>query len=228
MKYRILIFDLDNTLIDFSYMEEMSLGANLKKHGLPHEEEHIKAYKIFNSICWDKLERGIYDKDTCVVKRFEMFLKAYELSGDARQINEDYLNSLPNYARWIDGAKELIEELYRDYYLIMMTNGVKRAQEQKIKNLGLDKYFKHIIISDDTGFSKPDIRIFEYMENLSGQKNKCEMLMIGDSLSSDILGGINYKIDTCWYNPKGKKSDLPFTYSIEYLGELRQILKEHQ
>ena len=104
----------------------------------------------------------------------------------------------------------------------MMTNGVTSSQNSK-----LDKghYFDHIIISDEVGSHKPDIAIFEHMESLIGPFDKSEMIIVGDSLTSDMTGGINYNIDTYWFNPKGLTSHLNITHEIRHLNELFEILE---
>ncbi len=223
-KFKVLIYDLDNTLIDFNKAETLSLIKVLKKYKIASTEENIKKYKEFNKSAWQGLERGLYNKERCVVLRFENFLNYLRIDLNPDRMNQDYLDELSEHAPLIDGAIEVLEYSKDKYKMIMMTNGVKRVQESKLKKSNLAKYFDHILISGDIGYNKPDIRIYEYMENLIGKFDKSEILMIGDSLSSDIKGGVNYGIKTCFYNPKSIKHEIDVDYEIRDLKELLEIL----
>ncbi len=225
-KFDVLIFDLDNTLIDFSKSETIALPEALKHYGITVSDAEIKEYQKISRQCWVDMEKGIYSKEKCVVLRFERFLKYLGVEGiDPKELNEKYLDSLSIHVPLMPDTEQLLSKLKDDYLLVMMTNGIKRVQEAKNKKSGLDKYFDYIIISDDVGYNKPDIRIYEYMENLIGKHDKDRMLMIGDSVGSDIEGGINYGIKTCFFNPKGNTCELAADYEVKSMREILEILR---
>jgi len=227
--YKLIILDLDNTLIDFDQMEIESLKACFQKHGLPCEENRILAYKAINERLWQGLEEGLYKKSEILTLRFEKWLNHYQLNGNPKELNEDYLGQMPSFTQFIDGAKDLLDFVKGKYKLIMMTNGVQKAQERKIDHIGIRDYFDHIIISDEVGYHKPSVEIFEHMMSLIGEIKKEEMIILGDSLSSDVKGGLNFSIDTCWFN-KDKKNVVhnKAKYVISDLTEFVDLLKKHQ
>ncbi len=224
-KFDVLIFDLDNTLINFSESETIALPEALKHYGVTVSEEEIKEYQKISRQCWVDMEKGIYSKDQCVVLRFERFLKYLGIKGiNPKELNEKYLDSLSIHVPLMAGTDEVLSKLKDNYLLVMMTNGIKRVQEAKIKKSGLDKYFDCVIISDDVGYNKPDIRIYEYMENKIGKHDKDKILMIGDSAGSDIEGGINFGIKTCFFNPKGNECELKVDYEVKDMTEILDIV----
>ncbi len=225
-KFDVLIFDLDNTLIDFSQSETVALPTALKLYDIKVSDEDIREYQKISRQCWVDMEKGIYTKDECVVLRFERFLKYLEIDHiDPKELNEKYLDSLSIHVPLMDSTNEVLTKLKENYLLVMMTNGIKRVQEAKIKKSGLNKYFDYVIISDDAGYNKPDIKIYEYMEKLIGKHNKDKMLMIGDSVGSDIEGGINYGIKTCFFNPKGNECELKIDYEVKSMKEILGIVE---
>lgn len=226
MNYDLIIFDLDNTLLDFDLMEVNSLSEVLKKNNIEPTNEIISIYKKINSKYWSELELGTHTKEVILVKRFEdFFLKlGYEI--DPNKFNEDYLDTMENHIYLIDEAKEILEYSFQKSTLVIMTNGVKSAQKNKLKRMDFNKYFSEIIISDEVGYHKPSIEIFKYLENKIGVINKKRTIIVGDSLTSDIKGGNNFNITTCWFN-KNKvlsNSNIHTDYEITELKELYNIL----
>ncbi len=225
-KFDVLIFDLDNTLIDFSHSETIALPIALEKFGIKCLEDDIKVYQKISRECWVNMEKGLFTKERCVVLRFERFLEHLGIEGvDAKYLNQQYLDALSTAVPLMEGTEEVLENVKGDYVLVMMTNGVKWVQESKVAKSGLDKFFEHIIISDDAGYNKPDIRIYEYMEKLIGKFDKDRMLMIGDSVGSDIEGGLNYGIKTCFFNPKGLDCEYEIDYEVNKMIDILGILK---
>ncbi len=225
-KFEVLIFDLDNTLIDFSQSETVALPSAMKAFGIEVTDEQITEYQKISRQCWVDMEAGIYTKSECVVLRFERFLDYLGVENvDPKEANEKYLDCLSIHVPLMEGTNEVLAKLKEDYLLVMMTNGIKRVQEAKIQKSGLDKYFDCVIISDDAGFNKPDVRIYEYMEGLIGKHDKDRMLMIGDSVGSDIEGGINFGIKTCFFNPKGNECKLKVDYEVKSMKEILGVVE---
>ncbi len=225
MKYKIIILDLDNTLIDFDRLEESLLKFIFEKYDVNGNKEYIDTFKKINKALWLDVEKGLKKRDNIVYLRFKYFLEQYNLIRDYHQMSEDYLNNMHHHVYLFDHVIETMEYLKKHFTVVMMTNGVKRVQEMKIKRSGLKKYFDEIIISEDTGYSKPHIGIFEYMEEKIGMHPKSEILIVGDSLTSDIRGGKNYGIDTCFFNIKNKKANKDVDYEIKDIKELIDIVK---
>ncbi len=224
MKYNTLIIDLDNTLIDFDLMEENSLKQAFEKNGISYSKEMLDRYYEINVKMWKDLELGLAIKSEIVVKRFEILFKEYGIDVSPSKINNDYLSFMPENIFYIDGAKKFLETIKNKYTNILMTNGLIEVQKEKIKRLSLDDYFDHIIISGEVGYEKPNIKIYEYMEKLTSDLDKNKVLAIGDSLSSDIKGGENYGVDTCWFNKNKKKKTSNATYEIDSLYDLINII----
>ncbi len=225
MKYNTLIIDLDNTLIDFDIMEEKSLIQAFDKNAIPYNKEILDRYYEINVKMWKDLELGLAKKSDIVVKRFEILFKEYGIEVCPVKFNKDYLSFMPENIYFIDGARKVLETIKDKYTNVLMTNGLIDVQKEKIKRLSLDDYFEYIIISGEVGYEKPNVEIYEYMENLLGGVDKNKVLAIGDSLSSDIKGGKNYGIDTCWFNKNKKNKDNDASYEIDSLYDLLDIIR---
>ncbi len=186
----------------------------------------LEAYRLINTKLWQSLEKGEYEKNTILNLRFDKLFRQYNLHIRGDEFNNKYLDNLSNHCYLFDHAIETLEYLSKKTHLVIMTNGVQRAQKNKMQRSGLNKYFEHVIISDIVGYHKPNTKIFDYLTENIGVYKKEDMIIIGDSLSSDIKGGNNYGIDTCWFNPKSKKKDqdVSIKYEIKNLKELVDIL----
>lgn len=223
--YKVIILDLDNTLIDFSHMERACLKSCLKKHGYDVNDQMIETYKAINKRLWEGLERGEYEKSEILTLRFKKWLIHHDLVGNPEKLNNCFLNGLADHLIYTPGAKAFLEFLQGKYTVVMMTNGVYTSQQQKLDKGEMRGYFDHIIISDEIGYHKPQREIFEHMTSLVGEYKKEEIMIIGDSLGSDILGGNNYGIHTCFYNPKGiEYTNYHATYEIKSFDEVYEIL----
>lgn len=223
--YQVIILDLDNTIVDFDKMELASLRACLKKHHLPYDDHKIEGYIAINKHLWEGLEKGEYKKKEILTLRFKKWLNQFDLLGDPDQLNQCFLDGMADHIHFMPGARALLDHIKDDYKVVMMTNGVYAAAQKKIDKSGIRDYFDCIIISDEIGFHKPQLEMFEYMEKRIGVHEKDKVIIIGDSLTSDIKGGNNYGIHTCWYNPKKLVNHIQrTTYEITNLRELLDIL----
>ena len=227
MKYKVVIFDLDNTLIDFDAMEDGSLKSSLKALDISYTPEMIDYYKAVNQKLWKGVEKKEYLKEEILSLRFKLLFDAYNIEASAEKMHNLFLDNMVDHLYMIDYSFDILDALKNKVLLVCLTNGVKKAQVMKFKKSGLDAYFNHVIISDEVGFHKPDLEIFKYMEKLIGNYKTSEMIIIGDSLSSDIQGGINYGIKTVWFNKKGieYKDQRDFDYEIKCLSDLKPILE---
>ena len=224
-KYTTLYFDLDNTILDFTASEYNAIAELLKLHNLPVNDEIIAKYSTINQSWWERFEKGEIKKQEIFAGRFKTFLEFYGFNGDAQKMSEDYFGLLAAGHDVVDGAEIALKYVKEKGYIVCITtNGVSRTQYRRIDECGLKEYFDFIFVSEDAGHQKPEKEYFEYVMNISPEKDKSKILVIGDSMSSDILGGINFGVDTCWLNPKGKDSTHKPTYEIANIMQICGIL----
>jgi YjjG family noncanonical pyrimidine nucleotidase len=224
MSYKWLLFDVDNTLLDFEKTEALALEHNFSLHGLPFPAEAKQRYHEINQSYWHRLERKEITPETLRAGRFRDLFNELGLRYDAETFADSYLDQLGQQAPLVAGALDLLEGLNGRFQLGIITNGLADVQHPRLERAGLKPYFATIIISQEIGVSKPSPGIFDAAFARMNQPEKHEVLIIGDSLSSDMTGGINYGIDTCWFNQNGKTTDLPITHKIKTLQELNEIL----
>lgn len=225
-QYEVILFDVDGTLLDFDKAEEQGIEALLSHFNVPVTEENKRRYHVLNKEYWQKLERGEITRDQVLSWRFEDFFGGFGIEVDGAEVDGLYRKELNNSAVLIDGAIELLEALKDRYPLYIVTNGVAATQYRRLSASGLDRYFKGIFISEEAGAQKPQQEFFDYCFEKMGRNDTEHMLIIGDSLTSDMRGGNVAGIDTCWYNPKGQEnhSDVHVDYEIRLLGELKKLL----
>ena len=227
MKYQVLLFDADETLFDFKKAEKEAFKNSMLELDIEYDENyHFATYKEINTAIWKELEEGLITQEKLKTERFKRLIDKLDMTFDENDFANIYMTHLGNGSFLFDGAMELIEDLSSKYILSIVTNGLTSVQERRLKKSTIAKHFKDIVISESIGISKPNPDIFEHAINNLGTFNKDEVLMIGDNLNSDIRGGINYNIDTCWYNPNKleNKTDLKPTYEICDYTELRRLL----
>ena len=227
MKYKVILFDADETLFDFKKAEREAFKNTMIDFGVDYDESyHFNTYEEINSAIWKELEQGLITQEKLKIERFRRFINKIEMNFDENEVASTYMKYLGEGSFLFEGAIELIEDLSNKYTLSIVTNGLTIVQERRIKKSVIAKYFKDIVISEEVGIAKPHPDIFEHAISNLGEFKKDEILMIGDNLSSDIRGGINYNIDTCWYNPNKieNKSNLSPTYEMADYKEIRNLL----
>lgn len=224
--YKIIIFDIDETLFDFKRAEKESFYQVLGEYGLEKTEKNFLLYKDINRKLWDKVEKLLIEPKDIKYKRFEVFLDEIGKKIDYIEFTQRYMDILSRKSYVYEGVEGLMESLYKNYKLIAITNGIKEVHRKRIENSSIGRYFHRIIVSDEAGYSKPSKEIFQIA--LEGEKveNK-KILIVGDSYKSDIVGGINFGIDTFFINKKSDKVDDPrITYMTRDLLELQEVLKQ--
>lgn len=226
-KYTTILFDADDTLFDFKRSEHEAVKDCLTLVGLPTEDEIIEKYSEINKSYWKMLERGEITKKDLFIARWKTFLDHYELyNADAELIANHYLTQLSQKCYLLDGALELCQRLSEKFRLYIVTNGYARVQHGRFDKSVLRQYFENMFISEEMGAEKPSIEYFNAVFSRIPDFDKEKSIIIGDSLSSDIKGGIVAGIDTCWYNPKGQlvPDNMSITYVINDLNEIDNIV----
>lgn len=226
MSYRYLLFDADDTLFDFAKAQRVALERSFLELKGAYEPTYLSLYEEVNTMLWQAFEQGKLSQVELKEQRFMVFLERLELNLDPFIFNQLYLKRLSEGQFLLEGALELIQDLARHCKMVIITNGLKEVQRPRLSTSLLMPYFEGLIISDELGVAKPNPAIFDAAFDLLGQPEKAETLMIGDSLSSDMQGGLNYGIDTCWYNPAAKSNTrgLAVTYEVSSLREIAAIV----
>ncbi len=227
MKYEIIIFDADETLFDFKKSEREALKETMIEFGVEYDEDyHLGVYKPINAKMWSELEQGLTTQEKLKTERFKRFFIELKLDFNEFDFAKSYMNNLARASFLYDDSMGIIKDLSKEYKLMIITNGLNLVQSKRIKESVIAPYFDKIVISENVGVSKPDPYIFEYSLKDIPYIDKENILIVGDSLSSDIQGGYNFGIDTCWFNPKQKKNDRDITptYEIYDLKMLSEIL----
>ena len=227
-KYEVLLFDVDGTLLDFNKAEEEGIEGLLNHNGAPVSDENKHKYHLVNKKYWEALERGEITRDQVLTLRFEEFFAGFGIQVDGGEADALYRQYLNASAVLIDGTIELLESLKGKYPLYVVTNGVAETQYTRLAKSGLDKYFDGIFISEEAGAQKPQPAFFEYCFEKMGRRDVEHMLIIGDSLTSDMRGGNNVGIDTMWFNP-GKDenhTEVHLDYIVTTLDEVKEMLTD--
>ncbi|MBO9540573.1 YjjG family noncanonical pyrimidine nucleotidase [bacterium] len=225
-KYRNLLFDVDDTLLDFGAAERLALRLLFEEHAFPFTPETEAAYRRINQELWHSFERGVITRDEVLHSRHSRLFLEFGREVDGAELDRSFSRHLEAGNQLVNGALELIVDLQADYHLYLVTNGVSHIQDKRLRGSGLHPLFKGIFVSEDTGYHKPMKQYFDYVfARIPGFSAK-ETLIIGDSLSADIQGGHGAGLDTCWFNPGAKPnaSAVVPTYEIRELDELPRIL----
>lgn len=228
-KYTTILFDADDTLLDFNKDETQALIKTLQNHGVPTTQENIAVYKEINVGLWKALERGEIDKPTLKKVRFSRFFEkiSFETQEDTFAINEEYLGNLGDGGNLLHGAKELIDSLKaQGYDMYIVTNGIEHTQKRRLTKAGILPYFTEIFVSEAVGYQKPRKEYFDYVLSHIKETDKSKVLLIGDSLTSDIKGATDAGIDCIWlrHNAAADYSAYKPDYIIDSITEAENII----
>ena len=226
---RAILWDVDGTLLDFHAAEKNAIRACFAELGLGEcTDEQIARYSVINKKYWKRMEDGEITKQEVLNGRFAEFFAIEGVNGDVEAFNMLYQIRLGDTIVFIDEADRLLADLRGRVKQYAVTNGTKRAQDRKLRLSGLDRLFEGIFISDEIGAEKPSREFFDHVFAHIEPFEKDEILIVGDSLSSDIRGGNVAGIRTCWYNPQElpAPTDLRVDYQIKQRGEIYRILEK--
>ena len=198
----------------------------LKNNGLPHDDQTVKTYSVINLKYWKAFEKGEIERDQIFPLRFGEFLGVLGSDKDPMEINSQYFEALRQVHIMLPDADELVDYLVGKYKLYIITNGVAKTQHLRLKESGLQDKFDGIFISEELEFQKPSLEYFNKVLAAIGNPKKEECLVLGDSISSDILGGKNIGVDTVWVNVRDLKNytDITPDYVVTNLKDLKEML----
>lgn len=228
-KYTTILFDADNTLLDFDKDEDCALKKVMAEYGVPITEETVATYISINVGMWKALERGEITKPELKRTRFKKFFEAigFETEADPCEVNERYLFLLGEGENVLEGAVDLCRELReKGFDLYIITNGVTNTQKRRMGRSGLLPFITKCFISETLGHQKPKKEFFDIVLDRIPEKDTKKIIVVGDSLTSDIRGAMNAGLDSVWVNMKG--ADLPEEYTPQYtikdIREFREII----
>lgn len=221
-----ILFDLDDTIFDFGIAERTALSKTLIHLGIEPKEETLKRYSALNAAQWKLLEKGEITREQVKLRRYRLLFDELGVCCSPQYATEYYEKQLSSGYWFVDGAEELLQEAFNKYNLFIVSNGAAKVQHGRIADSGIAKYFKSIFISEEIGFEKPSSKFFTQCFSKIEKFKKEETVIVGDSLTSDILGGKNAEIKTIWYNPRNKESEeIQPDFEIQRLSELLPLLK---
>lgn len=230
MSYTWILFDADNTLFDYDKAEAVALQVTFEQFGHAWQPSYLETYRQINHQIWLEFEQGQITQARLKATRFVRLSEALTLTPrpDGAAFSVAYLTNLGDCAQLIVGAVAVLAALKGRVRLALITNGMREVQRSRLAQSGLADTFEVIIISDEVGVAKPEAGIFDIAFAQMGHPRKPDVLIVGDSLTSDMRGGSDYDIDTCWYNPKRKPRTLEvnITYEIQDLAEVLALVEE--
>lgn len=226
MKYDWIFFDADGTLFDYDAAEAAALEGAFEACGLPYESEIRPLYSEINAGIWRDFELGRIGQKELKTARFDRLFDAVGLTADSTEFSRHYLAILGAQTSLLDGAESLVASLAENVRMLLITNGLAEVQVPRFAASSIHGCFAEIVISGEIGLAKPDPAIFDFAFDRIDRPARDRVLMIGDNLGSDILGGANYGLDTCWFNPAGVANGhgVEPTYEIRELHEILDLL----
>ena len=222
-----LFLDLDDTILDFHKAERLAISRTFRSFGLEPTEQVLERYHVINRLHWERLERGELTRDQVLTGRFQMRFEELGIPAQPQAIAKGYEHNLGLGHYFLPGAKEALDTLRGKYRLFLASNGTASVQHSRLTSAGLYPYFEEVFVSQALGANKPSRAFFDACAARIPGYDPRKALMVGDSLTSDILGGINAGMKTCWVCPQGTRGrpDIVPDYRIESLSQLPELLK---
>ena len=225
--FEYLFLDLDDTILDFHKAERIAIAKTIRDFGVEPTEEVLGRYHVINKWHWEQLELGNMTRDQVLENRFGMLFAELGVAADKRACARAYERNLSVGHYFLPGAEEAVDRLSKKYRLFLASNGTASVQKGRMTSANLYRFFEKVFVSQEIGHNKPSPAYFEaaFAQIPGFDKSRC--LMVGDSLTSDIRGGINAGIRTCWVNPRHDPhpKDIRPDYEIEYLHQLEGLLE---
>jgi len=221
-RYDWLLFDADDTLFHFD--GTLGLTALFNSFQAVFTADDFSQFQALNKPLWDQYAQGLVTADEIQIRRFVPLAERFGVPPE--QLNEQFIRAMAELSEPLPGAVELVHALHTRVQLGIITNGFTELQDRRMRRVGFDRHFELLVISEQVGAAKPHIDIFEHAFERMQRPPRERILMVGDNLSTDVQGGRNAGIDTCWVNHYGKQApvDLQPTFEVDNLHQLHQLL----
>ena len=225
--FEYLFLDLDDTILDFQKAEHIALSKTLREFGLEPTETVLKRYNLINKAHWEALERKELTREQVLVGRFQTLFAEMGITVEPVKVARAYEDNLSVGHYFLPGAEEAVERLSKKYKLYLASNGTAKVQAGRLKSANISRFFEEVFVSQELGANKPSLEYFEKCFARIPGFDKTKAIIVGDSLTSDILGGQNAEIATCWVNPNHKqgRDDIRVDYEIQALSQLEELLE---
>ena len=222
----ILFLDLDDTILDFKKAERIAISKTIGEFGLEPTDEVLHRYHLINKWHWEQLELGKLTRPEVLQNRFEALFAEFGKEVDKVACAKAYETNLSIGHYFLPGAEETVEYLSKHYRLFLTSNGTASVQKGRMTSANLYRFFEKVFVSQEIGHNKPSKAYFDGCIAQIPGYDPAKTMIVGDSLSSDIRGGINAGIATCWINPAHTpgREDIQPDYEIEYLHQLPALL----
>lgn len=226
MKYKTILLDIDDTIVDFEKSEELAFYKTFSDNNIKVDEKVLNNYKIINKSYWEAFEKGEITKELLTIERFSKLAKIYSYDYISEKINNEYLSNLALSSVLFDGAYEFLQKISNDFKIHIITNGVSATQNKKIEKVKIAPFIDKVITSEEAGANKPSVKFFEYAFTALNLTDKNDVIVIGDSLTADIKGAVDFGLNSCWFNIKEKTNEKGFspTYEVKSYDEILKIL----
>ena len=222
-----LLLDLDDTILDFHKAERIAIAKTIREFGVEPTEEVLARYHVINKWHWEQLEQGKLTRAEVLENRFGVLFEALGVKADKSACAKAYEKNLSIGHYFLPGAEEAVERLSKKYRLLLVSNGTASVQKGRMTSANLYRFFETVFVSQEVGYNKPSKEYFDICFSRIPGFDPKKAIIVGDSLSSDIKGGINAGILTCWVNPDHApgRPDITPDYEIERLSQLEELLE---
>ena len=218
--------DIDNTLLDFDKCAKSSMFSGLQTAGLDYKEGLFETFKTVNDRLWIDIEKGVISTEYLLLHRWNLIFEKTGIAFDGVEFEKLFRKGLEESHECVEGAEELLKYLSGKYTVCAASNGPYEQQVKRLSDASLSYYISHMFISEEIGYKKPDKNFFSTCFSRLGDVTPAETVMIGDSLSADIVGGGNYGMKTCWFDhgKTGETMGVTPDCSVDNLAEIKKLL----
>lgn len=222
-KYKYVLIDLDDTLLDFKRAELYAFNQLLNYFKINSSINYFELYKQVNQKLWADFELGLVAKEKLAIQRFEQTFKDLRL--DYELMNEIFLAFIAEASFPIEGAYDLLSHLKSRYKVYIISNGIKNLQLQRLNHSRIMEFVDGYVFSEETIKPKPDKSYFDYfLKKYNLKFIPEEFIIIGDSETSDLQAAINLEVDSIWYNPNLRKTSLKYSHEVKELTKIKEII----
>jgi len=228
MTRRSLLIDFDDTIVDFKNAEAYAFYKLAEHYQLEVNNDELQTFMVVNEAHWNAFQKNELTKAEVLSQRFEVYFESHQMTINGEVADRIFRNELANAPiKFFEKTKETLAQLKEQHDLYIVTNGVLETQERRIAKTEIEQWFKEVFVSEQTGYQKPMPEFFDFVFNVIGEDKRENAIIIGDSLSSDILGGKNAGIKTCWFNPRKKinESNIVPDHTINSLEQILALIK---